>query len=54
MFTRGNNFVGDMVFFAMILMDFDTEKAMILSCTYITTEHAPEPLSVLPLDLLRH
>ena len=43
-----------MVFFAhMILMDSDTGTAMTLGRTYILTERAPEPLSTVPLDLLR-
>jgi Xaa-Pro dipeptidase len=56
MFYRGNSFVlgADMVFFAhMILMDSETGTAMTLGRTYIVTEHAPEPLSAAPLDLLR-
>ncbi|HET6239657.1 MAG TPA: Xaa-Pro peptidase family protein [Acetobacteraceae bacterium] len=56
MFYQGNSFVlgPDMVFFAhMILMDSDTGTAMTLGRTYILTERAPEPLSTVPLDLLR-
>jgi Xaa-Pro dipeptidase len=56
MFYAGNGFVlaPDMVFFAhMILMDSETGTAMTLGRTYILTEHAPEPLSGAPLDLLR-
>ncbi len=56
MFYRGNNFVlgPDMVFFAhMILMDSESGTAMTLGRTYILTEHAPEPLSAAPLELLR-
>jgi len=56
MFYQGNDFVlsPDMVFFAhMILMDSKTGTAMTLGRTYILTEHAPEPLSTVPLDLLR-
>jgi Xaa-Pro dipeptidase len=56
MFYRGNDFVlgADMVFFAhMILMDSESGAAMTLGRTYILTEHAPEPLSTAPLDLLR-
>jgi Xaa-Pro dipeptidase len=56
MFYRGNGFVlaPDMVFFAhMVLMDSSSGTAMTLGRTYILTEHAPEPLSGAPLDLLR-
>ncbi len=56
MFYQGNSFVlgPDMVFFAhMILMNSDTGTAMTLGRTYILTERAPEPLSTVPLDLLR-
>jgi Xaa-Pro dipeptidase len=56
MFYHGNSFVlgADMVFFAhMILMDSESGTAMTLGRTYILTERAPEPLSALPLDLLR-
>ncbi len=56
MFYRGNNFMlgPDMVFFAhMILMDSESGTAMTLGRTYILTEHAPEPLSAVPLELLR-
>ncbi len=56
MFYQGNSFVlgPDMVFFAhMILMDSDTGTAMTLGRTYILTDRAPEPLSTVPLDLLR-
>lgn len=56
MFYQANSFVlgPDMVFFAhMILMDSDTGTAMTLGRTYILTERAPEPLSTVPLDLLR-
>jgi Xaa-Pro dipeptidase len=56
MFYQGNSFVlgADMVFFAhMILMDSESGTAMTLGRTYILTERAPEPLSALPLDLLR-
>jgi Xaa-Pro dipeptidase len=55
MFYRGNSFVlgADMVFFAhMILMDSESGTAMSLGRTYVLTEHAPEPLSAVPLDLL--
>ncbi|MFB9175039.1 M24 family metallopeptidase [Roseibium salinum] len=42
----------DMVIFMhMILMDSNTETAMTLGQTYLTTEGAPECLSTLPLDL---
>jgi Xaa-Pro dipeptidase len=53
---QGNSFVLglDMVFFAhMIVMDSDSGTAMTLGRTYILTEQAPEPLSAVPLDLLR-
>jgi Xaa-Pro dipeptidase len=56
MFYQGNSFVlgPDMVFFAhMILMNSDSGTAMTLGRTYILTERAPEPLSTVPLDLLR-
>jgi Xaa-Pro dipeptidase len=56
MFYESNGFVlaADMVVFAhMILMDSDTGTAMTLGRTYIVTDHAPEPLSTLPLGLLR-
>ncbi len=54
MFYRGNQteITPNMVLFAhMILMDSETNTAMTLGRTYITTEGAPEPLSDLPLDL---
>jgi Xaa-Pro dipeptidase len=42
----------DMVIFMhMILMDSNSETAMTLGQTYLTTEGAPECLSTLPLDL---
>lgn len=42
----------DMVIFMhMILMDSNTETAMTLGQTYLTTQGAPECLSTLPLDL---
>ena len=56
MFYRGNSFVlaRDMVFFAhMILMDSDSGTAMTLGRTYILTDGAPEPLSRMPLDMIR-
>lgn len=44
--------VKDMTLFAhMIIMDSDTETAMSLGRTYLTTDQAPEPLSRLSLDL---
>ncbi len=55
MFYQDNEFVlgPDMVFFVhMILMDSDSGTAMTLGRSYILTEHAPEPLSAAPLDLL--
>ncbi len=56
MFYRGNSFVlaRDMVFFAhMILMDSDSGTAVTLGRTYILTDGAPEPLSRMPLDMIR-
>ena len=37
----------------MILMNSESGTAMTLGRTYILTEHAPEPLSAVPLELLR-
>ncbi|AXS41452.1 Xaa-Pro peptidase family protein [Breoghania sp. L-A4] len=54
MFYRGNQaaIAPNMVLFAhMILVDSETNTAMTLGRTYITTEAAPERLSGLPLDL---
>ncbi|NDV85637.1 M24 family metallopeptidase [Aurantimonas aggregata] len=54
MFYSGNAemIVPGMTLFAhMIIMDSDTETAMTLGRTYLTTAGAPEPLSRLPLDL---
>ncbi|WP_417686472.1 M24 family metallopeptidase [Roseibium sp.] len=39
------------IFQHMILMDSDTETAMTLGRTYLTTQDGPESLSKLPLDL---
>ena len=45
--------VPDMTLFAhMIIMDSDTDTAMTLGRTYLTTTGAPEPLSRLSLDLI--
>ncbi|MBB4002393.1 MAG: Xaa-Pro peptidase family protein [Aurantimonas endophytica] len=54
MFYSGNTemIVPGMTLFAhMIIMDSDTETAMTLGRTYLTTNGAPEPLSRLPLEL---
>ena len=54
MFYSGNAemIVPGMTLFAhMIIMDSDTETAMTLGRTYLTTTGAPEPLSRLPLEL---
>ena len=54
MFYRGNRveIVPNMVLFAhMILMDSETNTAMTLGCTYLTSEAAPQPLSGLSRDL---
>ena len=55
MFYSGNPqpIVPDMTLFAhMIIMDSDTDTAMTLGRTYLTTTGAPEPLSRLSLDLI--
>ncbi|MEO9789100.1 MAG: Xaa-Pro peptidase family protein [Aurantimonas coralicida] len=55
MFYSGNPqpIVPDMTLFAhMIIMDSDTDTAMTLGRTYLTTTSAPEPLSRLSLDLI--
>jgi len=55
MFYRDNKVevVPNMVLFVhIILADSDTETAMTLGRTYLTTEGAPEPLSKLSLDLV--
>ena len=55
MFYANNDFeiVPGMVLFAhMILMDSDTNTAMTLGRSYITTNNNPEPLSSWPLDLI--
>jgi Xaa-Pro dipeptidase len=55
MFYSGNpeEIVPGMTLFAhMIIMDSDTETAMTLGRTYLTTTGAPEPLSRLPLELV--
>lgn len=55
MFYHGNpvEIRPGMVFFAhMVLLDSDTETAMTLGRTYITTEARPQPLSKYPLDLI--
>ncbi len=45
--------VPNMVLFAhMILMDSDSNTAITLGRSYITTEEKPQPLSTLPLDLI--
>ncbi|MEF2551098.1 Xaa-Pro peptidase family protein [Aurantimonas sp. A2-1-M11] len=54
MFFSGNPhpIVPDMTLFAhMIIMDSDSDTAMTLGRTYLTTTGAPEPLSRLSLDL---
>ncbi|PTW53191.1 Xaa-Pro dipeptidase [Breoghania corrubedonensis] len=54
MFYRGNKveIVPNMVLFAhMILMDSETNTAMTLGCTYLTSDDAPLPLSELSRDL---
>lgn len=54
MFYRGNDVPiqpGMVLFAHMILMDSETNTAMTLGRTYLTTEGAPEALSTLPLDL---
>jgi Xaa-Pro dipeptidase len=55
MFYRGNTveIVPDMVLFAhMILMDSDSQTAMCLGRTYVTTAGAPQTISAAPLDLI--
>ena len=55
MFFQGNptEIVPDMVLFAhIILMDSETQTAMTLGRTYLTTTTAPEPLSAHPPALL--
>lgn len=55
MFYSGNPqpIVPDMTLFAhMIIMDSDSDTAMTLGRTYLTTTGAPEPLSRLSLDLI--
>ena len=55
MFYRGNPapIVPNMVLFThMILMDSETQTAMCLGRTYLTTEGLPEALSSAPLDLV--
>ena len=55
MFYAGNPqpIAPDMVLFAhMILMDSETGTAMCLGRSYLTTEGAPQSLSVAPIDLL--
>jgi Xaa-Pro dipeptidase len=55
MFYSGNPepIAPDMTLFAhMIIMDSDTETAMTLGRTYLTTEGAPKPLSRHGLDLI--
>lgn len=54
MFVSGNAdpILPNMTLFAhMIIMDSDTNTAMTLGRTYLTTEGAPEPLSRLPIEL---
>jgi Xaa-Pro dipeptidase len=56
MFYRDNPalIAPDMVLFAhMILMDSETETAMCLGRTYLTTQDAPEPLSRHGTELLQ-
>ncbi|MEF2546937.1 Xaa-Pro peptidase family protein [Aurantimonas sp. E1-2-R+4] len=55
MFHSGNPAViepGMTLFAHMIIMDSDSETAMTLGRTYLTTTAEPEPLSRLPLDLI--
>lgn len=55
MFHSGNPAViepGMTLFAHMIIMDSDSETAMTLGRTYLTTAAEPEPLSRLPLDLI--
>jgi len=55
MFYAGNPepIAPDMTLFAhMIIMDSDTETAMTLGRTYLTTEGDPKPLSRHDLDLI--
>ena len=55
MFYQGNQatIVPDMVLFAhIILMDSETQTAMTLGRTFLTTDEAPEPLSSHPPSLL--
>lgn len=55
MFYEGNSepIVPDMTLFAhMIIMDSDTQTAMTLGRTYLTTENAPVSLSAQPLGLI--
>ncbi len=55
MFYQGNPepIAPNMTLFAhMIIMDSDTETAMTLGRTYLTTESQPKPLSRLDLDLI--
>ena len=40
------------LFLHIIIMDSETETAMTLGRTYLTTEGAPEPLSRLPIELV--
>ncbi|KQT45124.1 Xaa-Pro dipeptidase [Aureimonas sp. Leaf454] len=54
MFVSGNAdpILPNMTLFAhMIIMDSDTNTAMTLGRTYLTTDGAPEPLSRLPIEL---
>ncbi|MGE0212298.1 MAG: M24 family metallopeptidase [Parvibaculaceae bacterium] len=55
MFYHGNpvRILPDMVYFAhMIVLDSDTETAMTLGRSYITTKGAPEPVSRISLNLI--
>ena len=55
MFYHGNpvEIRPNMVFFAhMVLLDSETETAMTLGRTYITSDGKPKPLSKYPLDLI--
>ncbi|SJM31218.1 M24 family metallopeptidase [Mesorhizobium delmotii] len=55
MFYQGNPepIAPNMTLFAhMIIMDSETETAMTLGCTYLTTESQPKPLSRHDLDLI--
>jgi Xaa-Pro dipeptidase len=55
MFYRKNPFVirkNMSLFLHIIIMDSETETAMTLGRTYLTTDGAPESLSRLPIELV--